>query len=572
MDGDHNFAISSCSEKQEGSVREDEARSVCDSQKSVCDVRLSKNSRRTFLPTTPMDNPINSANTDVTDSKMDKVKDESAAVPMSQNSGQMKKEALMHMIAQEMVASLLGKDDAELEDEAVLEELQKKLVERQRTRKARKKSKKKDSTRIAAKVQELKENPEALADAYYSHVGGEFQVDIKDDDSFAGGDLDGLVDHSDRRRSSIEGRSINDGSSNDGSKKSDSGSRSGRRRSSKIRSKSSQEGSTIVTGSTSGSMSATESSRLGSTEKELSVDEIRQYVVQNIPQAVREQIPEEAWSQIFGLQSNSFSKKSPSVEKQNDESPIGEIVIGGCSEDIDFDDDITTYSEVSGLTSAFPDGKRVEHRRESLSHKPSLPTVDQGKEDGSKDAWSSASDMQSDEEEEKPESTSRLSLGRRSSLMDNSDQFAVAPKKTAVAGSVDDGKRKVRFSEVQVRYYERIVTDNPAVQSGPAIGIGWRFKSAGTVSIEYWENAKSGSRKSAELVLPRHVREHMLREAGFSQKELAEMVRMSLRAKNQRKQTVNNLPAAGFEEAVEKATRGVARLLTFGRKKDMIET
>jgi hypothetical protein len=48
-------------------------------------------------------------------------------------------------------------------------------------------------------------------------------------------------------------------------------------------------------------------------------------------------------------------------------------------------------------------------------------------------------------------------------------------------------KKAVRFNFVQVRYYERVLDNNPAVSSGFAIGIGWRYKRGGQISVEDWE-------------------------------------------------------------------------------------
>ena len=89
------------------------------------------------------------------------------------------------------------------------------------------------------------------------------------------------------------------------------------------------------------------------------------------------------------------------------------------------------------------------------------------------------------------------------------------------------------------------------------------------MDVDYWEQTRGAHRKSADLVIPRHVRERQLREAGVTQKQIAEMVRTTLKAKNQRKQTVTNLPAAGVEEAVENARKKFSQILRIGRKKEL---
>ena len=125
-------------------------------------------------------------------------------------------------------------------------------------------------------------------------------------------------------------------------------------------------------------------------------------------------------------------------------------------------------------------------------------------------------------------------------------------------------KRSVSFCEVQVREYERILEFNPSVTSGPAVGIGWKyFPDEGHYSLENFEESREFSRCNSvdELALPRDTREHLLRSWGYTQREIAGSVRSILRSKNQRKQTVQNLHAASYEEFMEKATRKMKHVL-----------
>ena len=39
-------------------------------------------------------------------------------------------------------------------------------------------------------------------------------------------------------------------------------------------------------------------------------------------------------------------------------------------------------------------------------------------------------------------------------------------------------RRQVRFGDVQIRVYEQILTDNPACEGGPSLGIGWEYAEA----------------------------------------------------------------------------------------------
>jgi hypothetical protein len=451
------------------------------------------------------------------------------------------REALMKMIVQESVKSLLGQEDQEDDgDNVVLEHMLETLVEQKKARRARRKSERAPRTQKTVGRQAnpgMQDSPEALADDIYNSpiAGGkalpsgpkDIEGEIEFDDSFTGGCLDDLVDA--KHRMSSQSKSL---------------------------------GSSECTDSATSSTIGTKSADSMRSSAELSVDEIRQYVLDHIPQEVREQIPESAWSQIFA-QGNERSRTSDSRDsseslpsKIEEIIPVHSIILGDAANenvDDDIDDNATAGTDVSGLTSAFPDGKQLEYAHlepsaeESSSHSPSSSKAPSAPGEGSIC--------------EAPLSN------RNNSLSELSNKRVKRRSSSVLRGRT----RLVTFDQVEVRYYERVISDNPAVRSGVAIGIGWRFDSGGIVDVDYWEESKGPPRKSIELFLPRHVREHMLRDAGFTQKEMADMVRIALRTKNRRKQTVNNLPAAGVEEAVENATRKVSRLLNFGRNMFLIK-
>jgi hypothetical protein len=426
-------------------------------------------------------------------------------------SKQSKKETLMAMISEELINSIIGNDDhCGIDDEdAILHEFQEKLAKREA---ARKKMKRKKKEQLKKKKRELEQQQHAAAtDFRYAKVAGQhtspellcdYQIDLNDDDSFAGGCLEDLVPPSSRRSTSL------------GSKGSHKASES----------VSTESCSSVSTSMESGSMS---------------VEEIRRFVLSNIPKEVRDQIPPEAWGQIFqgpSEASKSSSKRSSESSKKNNESAPVEAVAHS-------DDEASVISDVTGFANIFPDGKRVESKFQTIDYE-NVPLSRRVSVDGS-----------------------HCSYSERESIMDHSSEgIPVTSQHQGDAPVV----KKVAFGHVTLRYYERIISDNPAVQSGPAIGIGWRYKRGGHFDVDEFEQGRGLSRSSEELVLPRPVREKMLKDAGFTQKEIAEMVRVILKAKNHRKQTIHNLNAQGMEEAVENARDRVARLLSFGRKSEIL--
>ena len=128
--------------------------------------------------------------------------------------------------------------------------------------------------------------------------------------------------------------------------------------------------------------------------------------------------------------------------------------------------------------------------------------------------------------------------------------------------------RSVRFGNVQVRTYETILTANPSCSSGPSIGIGWRYSpnhiNTSVASYESQQSKVYGNYKPSpeELLINRDERETILKKKlGYNCEDLAQSVRETIKMKNQRKQTVDNLKVSWFEERVEVCTRVLGRML-----------
>ena len=128
-------------------------------------------------------------------------------------------------------------------------------------------------------------------------------------------------------------------------------------------------------------------------------------------------------------------------------------------------------------------------------------------------------------------------------------------------------KKSVSFDKVQVRNYGYILTINPAVTSGPSIGLGWNYnaKKDEKYSVERFESSKEmeATRKSKDMMLSREEREQLLVSLGYSRKEIASVVRKTIRLKHQRKVTVQNLKMSPVEEFLERTSRRVRRVLRF---------
>ena len=126
----------------------------------------------------------------------------------------------------------------------------------------------------------------------------------------------------------------------------------------------------------------------------------------------------------------------------------------------------------------------------------------------------------------------------------------------------------VTFKDVIVREYSVEMAYNPGCLAGPAIGLGWQYNILDPVSVDDWEFHRRISRKGSQLLIARHEREDILRRWGFTDSQVAGLVRELNKLRNQRRQTVNNLGACKMEEAVE-AARGKMKRLFFMKGKDV---
>jgi hypothetical protein len=275
----------------------------------------------------------------------------------------------------------------------------------------------------------------------------------------------------------------------------------------------------------------------------LSMDEIQRIVRENISEEVGNRIPQAAWDRIFGESFSrvEISKPTNKVEVLEDEEKEED-------EDSSVISDITEYNEFIKCAPTKPeDAGKVA---------PMAP--DEAKWDV--DICPSLQPDFSPHDNRSFRTTdSRSSRGGVGLKTDLSGSMLKSEHTKSTEG--------VRFNTVRVRYYERILDINPAVTSGAAIGIGWRYKRGGQVSVDEWELQRGDLRRSKGLVMPRHVREGLLKELGYTQKDIAEATRIIRKAKDRRRTTLANLSSQGMEEAVETASRKVKGLLSFGRRK-----
>jgi hypothetical protein len=94
--------------------------------------------------------------------------------------------------------------------------------------------------------------------------------------------------------------------------------------------------------------------------------------------------------------------------------------------------------------------------------------------------------------------------------------------------------------------------------------ISWEYNKVAKIPLKDYEETRPPRRSHFEMVLPRKVRQDMLkRDWDVKQSDIASAVRMNIKIKNQRKATVNNLgKATKMELLFESAGRKLKRMMT----------
>ena len=175
-----------------------------------------------------------------------------------------------------------------------------------------------------------------------------------------------------------------------------------------------------------------------------------------------------------------------------------------------------------------------------------------------------------EKEEEKPIGQAAASAQYRNEEYFASNENVQGSQLAAGYDGVKKRTSSVSFSTIEIRSYERVLGDNPSCSHGPAVSIGWQYEPDPiTVELDEYEYYRSDDRlDGTALVLSRSEREDLLRELGYSRSAIADAVRTNVKIKNNRRQTVHNLPVARFEEVAESARRKLKRVVLRKGKKD----
>mmetsp|Transcript_21941 Transcript_21941/g.27145 ORF Transcript_21941/g.27145 Transcript_21941/m.27145 type:complete len:235 (+) Transcript_21941:78-782(+) len=101
---------------------------------------------------------------------------------------------------------------------------------------------------------------------------------------------------------------------------------------------------------------------------------------------------------------------------------------------------------------------------------------------------------------------------------------------------------KIRFSTVEIRDYSSMPSLNPAVTSGPAVGLGWDVVRSSSVDLETYESElKTPKTGKPEVDVPRLTpaqRVKRLRDAGMTDKDIVHAMTQSDSVRSLRQKTI----------------------------------
>jgi len=125
-------------------------------------------------------------------------------------------------------------------------------------------------------------------------------------------------------------------------------------------------------------------------------------------------------------------------------------------------------------------------------------------------------------------------------------------------------RRRVSFSDLQIREYPRTVGDHPGAlgRDGPPVSIDWKHVEEHKVSVDEYEARRQPRRSKEQLIIPGFRRRQILmQEWGCKYDELKVAEKTSQKIILQRQMTFAMLPWSEMEELYQSVKRKTTRLM-----------
>jgi len=152
-----------------------------------------------------------------------------------------------------------------------------------------------------------------------------------------------------------------------------------------------------------------------------------------------------------------------------------------------------------------------------------------------------------------------------------SDQDAKARRAERIKKRVDNIENlSVSFDRVVIREYPICLGNNPSVSRGPPLSIDWDPMTHLEFDFVQLHDSKMPSRGQAEMFVPLMVRERMLKNAGYSRKEIMKTVKDVNISRIQRRKTIANLKYHKLELGMEKFKKKFSKVFHSKVKDNML--
>ena len=110
----------------------------------------------------------------------------------------------------------------------------------------------------------------------------------------------------------------------------------------------------------------------------------------------------------------------------------------------------------------------------------------------------------------------------------------------------------IQFGTISIREYANTMGDNPSCGDGPALSLGWAFKSQPVVmSVDDYESSRPPRRVLDALAIPQEWREKILVRLGFSYEDILQAIVEKRYDQACREQTLSRLKYQALEERLE---------------------
>ena len=130
----------------------------------------------------------------------------------------------------------------------------------------------------------------------------------------------------------------------------------------------------------------------------------------------------------------------------------------------------------------------------------------------------------------------KMAITSDSSHSTNSKNSKAASRPLHHKQQQQNADRRVSFGTVVIREHRLCLGNNPACSSGPPTAIEWKPQRSLKLSVDEYESHTSSieRRSRDELVMPRRVREEMLRRRGYSRREIFTVTQENARLQQER--------------------------------------